>query len=101
MEAVLTSCDFNNSSKPYCNFRQDSEDNSDWTRHSGPSPTPGTGPDGGYPDGKCLSECDFDTMDELCGWTITQDPNIFGWEQWSGSAPTEGTGPQDDFSKPG
>ena len=49
--SVLTSCDFNNSSKPFCNFHQDSDDNSDWTRNSGPTPTPGTGPNGGYPDG--------------------------------------------------
>ncbi|KAG5852102.1 hypothetical protein ANANG_G00058860 [Anguilla anguilla] len=217
--AVVTSCDFNNNSIPFCHFRQDNEDDSDWTRHRGPSPTPGTGPDGDYPDGSgfyiyhecdnvangqiarlispplgigsaqmciqfmyymygtdtrnklavlvkrpsmeeenvwermgfqspswlggsvtvsrlegqtmnvvfvaargltsscdtaldnivisegacpgCLSECDFDTTDDLCGWTMETDPRIFGWEQWTGPTPTEGTGPEDDFSKPG
>ncbi|KAL4631386.1 zonadhesin-like isoform X1 [Arapaima gigas] len=48
---VLTSCDFNNDSNPFCHFRQDSADNSDWTRHRGTTPTPGTGPNGDYPDG--------------------------------------------------
>ncbi|KAJ8416806.1 hypothetical protein AAFF_G00326840 [Aldrovandia affinis] len=101
MGAVLISCDFNNSSTPFCHFRQDSEDNSDWTRHRGPTPSQGTGPDGDYPDGRCFSECDFDTMGDLCGWTMETDSSIFGWEQWTGSTDMEGTGPDDDFSKPG
>lgn len=48
---VVTSCDFNQDSDPFCLFRQDSADYSDWIRHKGPTPTPGTGPDGDYPDG--------------------------------------------------
>ncbi|KAK1797051.1 hypothetical protein P4O66_008443, partial [Electrophorus voltai] len=48
---VLASCDFNNNADPFCNFRQDPTDNSDWIRHWGPTPTPGTGPSGDYPDG--------------------------------------------------
>ncbi|KAM9314093.1 MAM domain-containing protein 2-like [Pholidichthys leucotaenia] len=48
---VLTSCDFNDNSQVFCSFRQDSADDSDWTRHTGPTPTDGAGPDGDYPDG--------------------------------------------------
>ncbi|KAM4714652.1 zonadhesin, like [Anableps anableps] len=218
-DAVLTSCDFNNDSHPFCSFTQDTSDNSDWTRHRGQTPTPGTGPSGDYPDGKgfyiyhecdnvsngqkarllsptisspaskicvhfryymygsdsqnvlrvlsktsnselevwkktgfqspswlgdsvtvskassesvtivfeaqrgfssscdsaldnmvitegecaaCESECDFDTLDDLCGWTVHNDnPNLFGFTLWAGPTDTEGTGPEDDFSKPG
>ncbi|XP_028285469.1 zonadhesin, like isoform X2 [Parambassis ranga] len=218
-EAELTSCDFNQDSEPFCRFTQDIADNSDWTRHKGPTPTPGTGPSGDYPDGNgyyiyhecdnvsnrqtarllspaltssasqiciqfryymygtdndnvlrvlsktdsgekevwrktgiqspswlkgsvtvskrssqsitivfeaqrgfsdscdsaldnivitegacpsCVSGCDFDTIDNLCGWTVNnEDPNIFGFSQWVGPTDTAGTGPEDDFSKPG
>lgn len=48
---VLTSCDFNQNSEPFCKFTQDTNDHSDWTRHQGRTPTPGTGPSGDYPDG--------------------------------------------------
>ncbi|KAK1138166.1 hypothetical protein AOXY_G38034 [Acipenser oxyrinchus oxyrinchus] len=48
---VLTSCDFNSDSAPFCQFRQDSSDQGDWTRHRGPTPTEGTGPSGDFPDG--------------------------------------------------
>lgn len=48
---MLASCDFNKNEEPFCNFQQDNTDNGDWTRHTGPTPTPGTGPDGDYPDG--------------------------------------------------
>lgn len=48
---MLGSCDFNKNEEPFCDFQQDSADNGDWTRHTGPTPTPGTGPDGDYPDG--------------------------------------------------
>uniref|UniRef100_UPI0037E8B019 zonadhesin, like n=1 Tax=Semicossyphus pulcher TaxID=241346 RepID=UPI0037E8B019 len=50
--AVLTSCDFNSNSDPFCNFAQDYTDDSDWTRHKGPTPTEHTGPPGDFPDGK-------------------------------------------------
>ncbi|XP_036843242.1 IgGFc-binding protein isoform X8 [Oncorhynchus mykiss] len=59
--AILTSCDFNQESAPYCQLQQDGNDNSDWTRHRGPTPTPGTGPPGDYPDGNgfyIYHECD-------------------------------------------
>ncbi|XP_030193878.1 zonadhesin, like isoform X2 [Gadus morhua] len=49
---VLASCDFNDAGAPFCSFVQDRADNSDWTRHKGPTPTQGTGPSGDYPDGK-------------------------------------------------
>ncbi|KAM9718275.1 zonadhesin, like isoform 2-T2 [Menidia menidia] len=215
----LTSCDFNQDSTPFCRFTQDTSDNSDWTRHKGPTPTPGTGPSGDYPDGEgfyvyhecdnvsngqtarllspaissaasqiciqfqyymygsdssntlrvlaktptderevwqktgfqspswlkasltvskpssesvtivfeakrglspscdsaldnivitegacpsCVSGCDFDQVDDLCGWeTHTNHPDEFGFVQWTGPTETEGTGPDDDFSKPG
>ncbi|XP_044040733.1 zonadhesin, like isoform X2 [Siniperca chuatsi] len=60
-DVVLTSCDFNQDSDPFCRFSQDNTDNSDWTRHKGPTPTPGTGPSGDYPNGKgfyIYHECD-------------------------------------------
>ncbi|KAL0970016.1 hypothetical protein UPYG_G00235980 [Umbra pygmaea] len=217
---VLTSCDFNQDSLPFCQFKQDNTDDSDWTRHKGGTPTQGTGPDGDYPDGKgyyiyheadnvsngqkarllspplnsistqicvqfryymygfddqnslrvlakrpgsedmiwekkgiqspswlgasitvvkptgqsltivfeaqrgfsgscdsaldnivisegacpaCLSGCNFDTQDDLCGWDAKQptNPDLFGWEQFTGNTETPGTGPEDDFSKPG
>ncbi|KAG9274255.1 zonadhesin-like [Astyanax mexicanus] len=217
--AVIAFCDFNNDAQPFCSFRQDSADDSDWIRHKGPTPTPGTGPSGDYPDGTgyyiyheadnvangkkarllspvintapakicvqfnyfmygsdtsntltvlakrptteetlwqkvgiqspswlgaaitvdkpagqpveivfeamrgfspscdsaldniditegacpgCISGCDFDEMDNLCGWTTrVSDSSIMGWEFWNGPTETPGTGPDDDFSKPG
>ncbi|TMS02031.1 Zonadhesin [Larimichthys crocea] len=59
--AVLTSCDFNQDSDPFCRFSQDTTDNNDWTRHKGSTPTAGTGPSGDYPDGNgyyIYHECD-------------------------------------------
>lgn len=50
----------------------------------------------------CISQCDFDEGDELCGWTTnTLDPALPGWTFWNGPTETPGTGPDDDFSKPG
>lgn len=50
----------------------------------------------------CITGCDFDEMDDLCGWTTeVSDPTIMGWEFWIGQTETPGTGPDDDFSKPG
>ncbi|GAA6104294.1 zonadhesin, like [Tachysurus ichikawai] len=216
---VITACDFNDNKLPFCNFQQDSEDESEWIRHKGPTPTPGTGPSGDYPDGNgyyiyheadnvsngqkarllspvlsptqaqicvqfryymygadnsntltllekrpgaeellwqktgiqspswlgaavtvsrpagqsieivfeakrgfssscdtaldninitegacpgCISQCDFDATDDLCGWTTeVSDPDLFGWIFWNGQTDTPGTGPDDDFSKPG
>ncbi|KAM8881606.1 zonadhesin, like [Synchiropus picturatus] len=51
---------------------------------------------------ECLSGCDFDVQDDLCGWsTETGDPDVFGFGQYVGATETPGTGPEDDFSKPG
>ncbi|XP_076013062.1 zonadhesin, like [Genypterus blacodes] len=220
MRVGLASCDFNDDTKPFCSFVQDTVDNSDWTRHKGPTPTQGTGPSGDFPDGKgyyiyhecdnvankqnarllspaltssasqiciqfryymygtdsqnvlkvlaktpeaegevwkktgiqspswltgsvtvtkpssqsltvvfeaergfsdscdsaldniiitegacpsCVTGCDFDTLDDLCGWTThpNDNPDLFGFGQWNGPTETQGTGPEDDFSKPG
>ncbi|XP_072315847.1 zonadhesin, like [Eucyclogobius newberryi] len=49
----------------------------------------------------CMSGCDFDTPEDLCGWSINSDPDRFGFEQWSGATETPNTGPNDDHSKPG
>ncbi|KAJ0006358.1 hypothetical protein NQD34_013631 [Periophthalmus magnuspinnatus] len=49
----------------------------------------------------CQSGCDFDIPDDLCGWTVTSDPEIFGFGQWTGQTETPDTGPDDDYSKPG
>ncbi|KAK7909334.1 hypothetical protein WMY93_014018 [Mugilogobius chulae] len=127
--AELTSCDFNQDSAPFCRFTQDLTDQGNWIRHKGATPTPGTGPagttrtevvfeaqrgftpscdtaldnivisEGACP--SCISGCDFDTFDDLCGWTVSSDPDIFGFEQWTGQTDTPNTGPDDDFSKPG
>ncbi|XP_053089075.1 zonadhesin, like isoform X2 [Pangasianodon hypophthalmus] len=216
---VITACDFNNNELPFCDFRQDNTDDSDWIRHKGPTPTSGTGPNGDYPDGEgyyiyqeadnvsngqktrllspvlsstpaqicvqfryymygaldhntltvlakrpgveemlwqkigiqspswlgaaitvskpveqsveivfeakrgstsscdtaldnikitegacpgCISQCDFDEMDNLCGWTNEVSvPDLPGWIFWTGATDTPDTGPNDDFSKPG
>ncbi|KAM9827439.1 zonadhesin-like [Neosynchiropus ocellatus] len=102
VDVVLTACDFNDDAEPFCQFIQDTADDGEWIRHKGPTPTNGTGPPGDYPDGKCLSGCDFDEQDNLCGWsTETGDPDVFGFGQYVGETETPGTGPDDDFSKPG
>ncbi|XP_058536939.1 zonadhesin [Ochotona princeps] len=48
---VLTQCDFEDDSRPLCDWSQVSADDGDWTRASGPSPVGTIGPTGGYPDG--------------------------------------------------
>ncbi|KAF7650362.1 hypothetical protein LDENG_00127240, partial [Lucifuga dentata] len=51
----------------------------------------------------CVTGCDFDILDDLCGWSAppTDNPVVLGFAQWNGPTDTEGTGPEDDFSKPG
>ncbi|XP_040829636.1 zonadhesin [Ochotona curzoniae] len=49
--AVLTQCDFEDDSRPLCDWSQVSADDGDWTRASGPSPAGIIGPSGGYPNG--------------------------------------------------
>nr|XP_059889150.1 zonadhesin [Delphinus delphis] len=50
--SVLTQCDFEDDSKPLCDWSQVSKDDGAWTRASEPSPTSSTAPPGGYPNGK-------------------------------------------------
>ncbi|KAG8523729.1 Zonadhesin [Galemys pyrenaicus] len=50
--AIITQCDFEDDSKPLCDWTQVSTDDGDWTRASGPSPNGSTGPPGGYPNGE-------------------------------------------------
>lgn len=53
-EVIITSCDFNQDTQPYCSFTQDYTDDNDFTRNRGPTPTNHTGPSGDYPDGSQL-----------------------------------------------
>ncbi|KAM3590633.1 uncharacterized protein V6R79_013313 [Siganus canaliculatus] len=61
LTVVLTACDFNRNSDPFCRFRQDYTDDNNWTRNKGATPTTGTGPNGDYPNGDgyyIYHECD-------------------------------------------
>nr|XP_020137270.1 zonadhesin isoform X3 [Microcebus murinus] len=49
---LLSRCDFEDESKPFCDWTQVSADDGDWIRASGPSKTGTTGPLGGYPSGE-------------------------------------------------
>ncbi|XP_072799286.1 zonadhesin isoform X1 [Vicugna pacos] len=51
-KSVLTQCDFEDDSRPLCDWTQGSMDDGDWIRASEPSPTDSTGPPGGYPNGE-------------------------------------------------
>lgn len=57
ISAYLTRCDFNNNSRPFCDWTQPCNVNQGvWIRTKHDTPTDGTGPDGDYPDGsKCSS----------------------------------------------
>ncbi|XP_071422998.1 IgGFc-binding protein-like [Pithys albifrons albifrons] len=51
--AYLTRCDFNNNSRPFCDWTQPCNVNQGvWIRTKHDTPTNGTGPGGDYPDGK-------------------------------------------------
>uniref|UniRef100_A0A8D0TB94 Zonadhesin n=1 Tax=Sus scrofa TaxID=9823 RepID=A0A8D0TB94_PIG len=50
--SLLTQCDFEDDSRPLCDWTQASSDDGDWTRTSRPSSTGSTGPPGGYPNGE-------------------------------------------------
>ncbi|KAF2978522.1 hypothetical protein EK904_011288 [Melospiza melodia maxima] len=53
ISAYLTRCDFNNNSRPFCDWTQPCNINQGmWIRTKHDTPTDGTGPDGDYPDGK-------------------------------------------------
>ncbi|ELK06921.1 Zonadhesin [Pteropus alecto] len=77
--AIITQCDFEDNSKPFCDWTQVSTDDGDWTRTSGPSPTGSTRPPGGYPNGEGY----FLYMDSSTfprgGVTRLRSPRI--WEQ--------------------
>nr|XP_033779282.1 zonadhesin-like [Geotrypetes seraphini] len=215
--ALISECDFNNNSYPFCDWIQSKDDDGDWIRTNQPTPTEDTGPPGDYPNGKgyyifqesgdftqgqsiklesqaisasadiciefyyhiygicvksqlnvlvknvgnlttiwsveksqspswlrgsvtvpyrgqqpiriileavrgtypycdialdnisikegqcsaCVDGCDFDTLDDFCGWENPVQAGDRQWEQWTGQTNVPGTGPNDDFSKPG
>ncbi|GCB87312.1 hypothetical protein scyTo_0028007, partial [Scyliorhinus torazame] len=49
----------------------------------------------------CITRCDFDQVDNLCGWINEATPPLVPFDQWAGQTDTENSGPSDDFSKPG
>ena len=49
--AILTQCDFEDDSRPLCDWSQATKDDGDWTRESRPFLASGTAPPGGYPSG--------------------------------------------------
>ncbi|XP_051018087.1 LOW QUALITY PROTEIN: zonadhesin [Acomys russatus] len=50
--SILSECDFEDNSRPLCDWSQMSADDGDWVRTTGPFPTGTSGPPGGYPSGK-------------------------------------------------
>nr|XP_053772428.1 zonadhesin [Desmodus rotundus] len=50
--SIIAQCDFEDNSKPFCDWTQVSTDDGDWIRASGPSPMGSIGPPGGYPNGE-------------------------------------------------
>ncbi|KAM7331791.1 hypothetical protein ACRRTK_008499 [Alexandromys fortis] len=50
--AILTKCDFEDNTRPLCDWSQMSSDDGDWIRMTGPSPNGTSGPPGGYPNGE-------------------------------------------------
>ncbi|XP_068823658.1 LOW QUALITY PROTEIN: zonadhesin [Capricornis sumatraensis] len=50
--SILTQCDFEDDSRPLCDWSQATKDDGDWTRESRPSFASGTAPPGGYPSGE-------------------------------------------------
>ncbi|XP_013364902.1 PREDICTED: zonadhesin isoform X1 [Chinchilla lanigera] len=50
--SILSQCDFEDDSKPFCDWSQVSADDGDWIRTSGLAPTGTSGPPGGYPNGE-------------------------------------------------
>ncbi|XP_030044013.1 zonadhesin [Microcaecilia unicolor] len=51
MAALISECDFNNNSYPFCDWIQSKDDDGDWIRTNQQTPTEDTGPPGDYPDG--------------------------------------------------
>ncbi|CAH7260280.1 Zan [Phodopus roborovskii] len=50
--AILSSCDFEDNTRPFCDWSQMSADDGDWVRTIGPSSSGTSGPPGGYPNGE-------------------------------------------------
>ncbi|XP_014308922.1 LOW QUALITY PROTEIN: zonadhesin [Myotis lucifugus] len=50
--SIITQCDFEDNSKPFCDWTQISTNYGNWIRASGPSIMGSTGPTGGYPNGQ-------------------------------------------------
>ncbi|KAM4694334.1 IgGFc-binding protein-like [Discoglossus pictus] len=60
----ITFCDFNDNTKPFCDWKQHygGNDVADWIRAKQVTPTHGAGPDGDYPDGKDTNLVPFDAI---------------------------------------
>ncbi|XP_076416960.1 zonadhesin isoform X2 [Peromyscus maniculatus bairdii] len=50
--SIVSKCDFEDNSRPFCDWSQMSADDGDWVRTTGPSSTGTSGPPGGYPNGE-------------------------------------------------
>ncbi|XP_052610950.1 LOW QUALITY PROTEIN: zonadhesin [Peromyscus californicus insignis] len=50
--SIVSKCDFEDNSRPLCDWSQMSADDGDWVRTTGPSRTGTSGPPGGYPNGE-------------------------------------------------
>eukprot|EP00072_Mus_musculus_P074533 XP_017176296.1 PREDICTED: zonadhesin isoform X5 [Mus musculus] len=62
-DSILSKCDFEDNSRPFCDWSQMSADDGDWIRTTGPSLTGTSGPPGGYPNGE--------------GYYLHMDPKTF------------------------
>ncbi|XP_031194207.1 zonadhesin isoform X3 [Mastomys coucha] len=62
-DSILSKCDFEDNSRPLCDWSQMSADDGDWVRTTGPSLTGTSGPPGGYPNGE--------------GYYLHMDPKTF------------------------
>lgn len=50
----------------------------------------------------CVTGCNFDTPDDLCGWeSVLAAEGMTEWVQRAGPGDVPDVGPEDDFSKPG
>ncbi|XP_019639918.1 PREDICTED: MAM and LDL-receptor class A domain-containing protein 1-like [Branchiostoma belcheri] len=81
-----------------CGWRQAYDDNFDWSRRSGSTPSSNTGPNADHTTGISTSgtfNCDFELG--LCGWRQAYDDN-FDWSRRSGSTPSSNTGPNADHT---
>eukprot|EP00057_Strongylocentrotus_purpuratus_P021889 XP_011676363.1 PREDICTED: MAM and LDL-receptor class A domain-containing protein 1-like [Strongylocentrotus purpuratus] len=98
-------CDFESSEMgDLCYFYQeDLEDDFDWTRHSGETPTNDTGPLTDHTlmnDTEIPNVCDFESseMGDLCYFYQEDLRDDFDWTRHSGETPTNDTGPLTDHT---